>query len=175
MIHPFKSFLHSSKTRLNLGLRTSITNYDLKIQKIVKELEKKGDDITGILDDNIFEITAFILNKTHRNENELKILQSYLYSLKKFVSLLGVEKEELNPLLRNISIHLKGEKFKSGKMVFRFGDKGTKFYLILKGSISVMIIKENKIRLNYYEYIVHLVKLYAIGEVEINDKNYKSK
>ena len=174
MIHPFKSFLHSSKTRLNLGLRTSITNYDLKIQKIVKELEKKGDDITGILDDNIFEITAFILNKTHRNENELKILQSYLYSLKKFVSLLGVEKEELNPLLRNISIHLKGEKFKSGKMVFRFGDKGTKFYLILKGSISVMIIKENKIRLNYYEYIVHLVKLYAIGEVELMKKIIKA-
>ena len=175
MLHPLKSFLHSSKSRLNLGLRSSITNYDLKIQKIISYLDKKGNNIRGILDDNLFEITAFILSKTQRNENELKILQSYLYSLKKFVSLLGVNKEEeLNPLLRNISIHLKGEKFQSGKMVFRYGDKGTKFYLILKGSISVMILKENKIRLNYYEYIVHLIKLYAIGEVELMIKIIKA-
>ena len=175
MLHPLKSFLHSSKSRLNLGLRSSITNYDLRIQKIISYLENKGNNINGILDENLFEITAFILNKTQRNENELKILESYLHSLKKFVSLLGVNKEEeLNPLLRNISIHLKGEKFQSGKMVFRFGDKGTKFYLILKGSISVMILKENKIRLNYYEYIVHLVKLYAIGEVELMIKIVKA-
>ena len=140
-----RSLLHSSKTRLNLGLRSSITNYDLRIQKIISYLENKGNNINGILDENLFEITAFILNKTHRNENELKILESYLHSLKKFVSLLDVEKDELNLLLRKISIYIKGEKFQSGKMVFRFGDKGTKFYLILKGSVSVMILKEKKL------------------------------
>ena len=174
MSRTLRSLLHSSKTRLNLGLSSSITNYDLRIQKIISYLENKGNNINGILDENLFEITAFILSKTQRNENELKILESYLHSLKKFVSLLDVEKDELNLLLRKISIYIKGEKFQSGKMVFRFGDKGTKFYLILKGSVSVMILKEKKIKLTFYEYIVHLVKLYAIGEVELMIKIVKA-
>ena len=107
MSRTLRSLLHSSKTRLNLGLRSSITNYDLRIQKIISYLENKGNNINGILDENLFEITAFILNKTQRNENELKILESYLHSLKKFVSLLDVEKDELNLLLRKRSMYKK--------------------------------------------------------------------
>jgi CRP-like cAMP-binding protein len=79
----------------------------------------------------------------------------------------------LNQLLRKISICLKSEKYPLGKIVFRYGDKGSKFYIILKGSVSILIIKDNKIRLTFYEYILHLIRLYAIGEVNLMIKTVK--
>ena len=79
----------------------------------------------------------------------------------------------MNQLLRKISICLKSEKYPLGKIVFRYGDKGSKFYIILKGSVRILIIKNNKIRLTFYEYILHLIRLYAIGEVNLMIKTVK--
>ena len=61
-----------------------------------------------------------------------------------------------------------------GKLLFRFGEKGQKFYIILKGSVHIMLLKENKIRLTFYEYILHLIRLYAIGESGLMQKIIKS-
>ena len=174
----FKSLKHYSRTRLNLGLSTSYLHYEERIKSILflldDNIKKTKKSKIEIFNDNTLEIIGHILSKSQRNENELKILQSFLQSLKKIISFLNIEeKEELNQLLRKISICLKSEKYPLGKIVFRYGDKGSKFYIILKGSVSILIIKDNKIRLTFYEYILHLIRLYAIGEVNLMIKTVK--
>ena len=150
-------------------LMTSGFHYDIRIQNLLEILEKnKKDSIKIFSDTKSLEIIAYILNKTQRNENELKIICSYLEKLNKFITLLNVDKDDLESLLKNLSVHLKCEKYAKGKVVFRYGEKGHKFFIVLKGSVNILILKENKIRLTFFEYINHLIILYAIGEIGLD-------
>ena len=170
-----KYFKHSTKSKLNLGLMTSGVHYDIRIQNLLEILEKnKKDSIKIFSDTKSLEIIGYILNKTQRNENELKIICSYLEKLNKFITLLNVDKDDLESLLKNLSVHLKCEKYAKGKVVFRYGEKGHKFFIVLKGSVNILILKENKIRLTFFEYINHLIILYAIGEIGLMQKIIKS-
>ena len=171
----FNKYLkHSIKSSLKLEPNTS-AQYDSRIQNLLEIIYKNKRESLKIFNDNkSLEIIGEILNKTQRNENELKIIFSYLKTLKRFITLIKVNQENLKPLLRNISIHLKCEKYPMGKLLFRFGEKGEKFYIILKGSVNILLLKENKIPLTFYEYILHLIRLYAIGECGLMQKIIKS-
>lgn len=171
----FNKYLkHSTKSKVKLELSTGV-HYDSKIQNLLELIHKNKRESYKLFNDNkTLEIIGHILNKSQRNENELKIVYSYLETLKRFISLIGVNQQNLKLLLKNISIHLKCEKYQMGKLLFRFGEKGQKFYIILKGSVHIMLLKENKIRLTFYEYILHLIRLYAIGEIGLMQKIIKS-
>ena len=94
-----KYFKHSTKSKLNLGLMTSGVHYDIRIQNLLEILEKnKKDSIKIFSDTKSLEIIGYILNKTQRNENELKIICSYLEKLNKFITLLNVDKDDLESL-----------------------------------------------------------------------------
>ena len=62
-------------------------------------------------------------------------------------------------------------------MIFRTGDKGDKFYVILKGSINILIPQDVKLMMSEEEYIVYLAKLKVNNEIELfnrcmlNNKN----
>jgi CRP-like cAMP-binding protein len=171
----FNKYLkHSTKSKVKLELSTGV-HYDSKIQNLLELIHKNKRESYKLFNDNkTLEIIGYILNKSQRNENELKIVYSYLETLKRFISLIGINQQNLKLLLKNISIHLKCEKYQMGKLLFRFGEKGQKFYIILKGSVHIMLLKENKIRLTFYEYILHLIRLYAIGEIGLMQKIIKS-
>ena len=170
-----KYLKHSGKSKLKIGVSNTGVHYDSRIQNLLEIIHKNKKELHTIFNDNKnLEIVGNILNKSQRNEKELKILFSYLETLQRFITLLRVNEESLKPLLRNISIHLKCEKYPMGKLLFRFGEKGQKFYIILKGSVNIMLLKENKIRLTFYEYILHLIRLYAIGESGLMQKIIKS-
>ena len=53
-------------------------------------------------------------------------------------------KEKGETEINEISRHLKFEYFNSNDKVFEYGSIGDKFYLILKGSVSVMLPSKNQ-------------------------------
>lgn len=156
---------------LQFGQRFSLSSiFDSKISALSQSIQKNQGDHNknkALFNEDTLELIAHILNKSNRTQSELLILEVYLKSLKNFVELLSSSSVDVDSMLMNISLHLKGEKVKNGNFVFKFGEKGNKYYLILKGSVSVLIPKENKVSLSLFDYTKFLIRLYIIRENEL--------
>ena len=76
------------------------------------------------------------------------------------------KKLDINELSIMCAEILNYTELKKGKVLFRIGDIGDRFYFILTGKISVLKLKEiNNIKMNYEEYIDYL--LFLLEEKEI--------
>lgn len=159
---------------LQFGQRFSLSSiFDSKIAALSQSIQKNQGDQNknkALFNEDTLELIAYILNKSNRTQSELLILEVYLKTLKNFVELLSSSSVDIDSMLMNISLHLKGEKIKNGNFVFKFGEKGNKYYIILKGSVSVLIPKENKVSLSLFDYTKFLIRLYIIREHELLTK-----
>ena len=55
-------------------------------------------------------------------------------------------------------------------MLFRRGDEGDKFYIILKGSVSILIPKSIDVAMSEYEYVYYLLQLKLNNEFSLLKK-----
>jgi CRP-like cAMP-binding protein len=115
-----------------------------------------------------FNTIQYILSKKNRNQKELSIIQEFLNSLNLFNNPTNnVSKEKL---LLSLSSFLKLEKRPQNSILFKFGNKGNKFYIVIKGELSVLILKEKKVELNSVDYFIHLLLLKSLKEDELLKK-----
>lgn len=128
--------------------------------------------------ENLCKAAILVLTKISRSFNENAILIGYLKTLLPLVKMLKDAVNEVNyeDLLKNISFVLKYDYFDDNRILFRYGDKGDKFYLILKGQVAILIPKDEKIELSEEEYFLYLLKLRRYNELEmLNNTLYKNK
>ena len=138
--------------------------------------EKKKDDIIQFINNskkiniNLFDlnIIKYILNKPKRSPDELFIIQMYLSSMK-FLSTLTIPLSR-DKLLYSLSSYLKVENKLKDTILFRYGSKGNKFYIVLKGEISILILKETKQTISFKRYFLHLLLLKMLKEDELVKK-----
>ena len=105
-----------------------------------------GSDILSSLNEvNIplncyLELCIHCLTKPKRTIADLQLINGYLLFMDDFVSLIkkhdGVK---LTDYLQQISMYLGYEKFKPFQLICKFGDKGKKAYIVLKGKIEILI------------------------------------
>ncbi len=158
----------------NLIHKISIIDIEIKrISKIIKtEIENKKNLNQIILNknENIEELVFYALLK-YKNNNEEKILISYYISnnFPKLIDLINKSKINfsLNDIFYLISSNLHREDYKKNYILFRYGDYGNEFYLILKGKINIIVKNDYFIEMNYYEYFKYIEFLYKIKEYEI--------
>ena len=110
----------------------------------------------------------YILSCRLRTKNMLKILNAFLSTMK-FLSL-SADNEDKEKLLYSLSYCLKMEKKPQGSIVFRYGNKGTRFYIVLGGEVSVLIFREKTIEIDHLNYIKYLLYLKVIKEEELAKK-----
>ena len=96
-----------------------------------------------------------------RDSECLQYIINYLKSLPSFMNIISKEKNlKLSEnLIEQISIHLRHEYIPKNNIVCRFGERGEKFYIILKGKVKFFIPKVQKCYLNFEEYILYLMRL----------------
>ena len=114
-------------------------------------------------------LNALTIMPRQRDHECLNHIISYLRSLPSFMNILSKEKNmklEEN-LIEQISIHLRHEFIPKNNIVTRFGEKGEKFYIILKGKVMFLVPKPSKCYLNLEEYILYLIQLRKNNEFEI--------
>ena len=100
-----------------------------------KEEERKLNEQQDTED---LETVCQILKKRAKNSDDLEYLDTYFTKVKFFAdSKAKVDKESFYKLLKCLQY----ERLKGHEILFRKGDKGDKFYIILKGSVKVMIPK----------------------------------
>ena len=99
--------------------------------------------------------------------------------IKKLESETSDKKSDMQNLVFNCAKNLGYVKLEKGKVLFRIGDIGDKFYFILKGKISVLKLKELKniymTNVEYLQYCIFLIKNkedYILNEVFKKNKKY---
>ena len=162
--------------------RASSIEEDNSLKKIAKILtqkieEEKKDlsEIPFILDTKTFNLILYALQKKQKNENDIIFISHYLTSFKTILDLIDKKKilVDSSKILSEISTSIKLEKKRNKELICRYGDSGDKFYLILKGNVSVIIKKEIKIEMTEYEYYSYLLNLKNYSEFELIEDNLK--
>ena len=129
---------------------------------------KEEDQKVIELNEINFNTIQYILSKKNRNQKELSIIQEFLNSLNLFNN--PTNNVSKDKLLYSLSSFLKLEKRPQNSILFKFGNKGNKFYIVIKGELSVLILKETKVELNTVDYFIHLLLLKSLKEDELLKK-----
>ena len=144
-----------------------------------KTVESLNDKILSKLADNNYEIIQIILNKKKRTNEELIIIKTFLATMKYLSSMIKIL--DTDKILFSLSIYLKMESKNKDSILFRYGNKGTKFYILLSGQVTILILKETKVQISFLRYFLHLVQLKMMKEEEllkktiVVNKSYKYK
>ena len=163
----FDQKLEDNAERIATYLKQNIValNESLKNEKN-KESDILYNNLNNI-DINIFDFKTiiYILNKPRRSTDELLIIKTYLSSMV-FISTLKIPLS-LDKLLHSLSLYLKLERKLKDTILFRYGSKGSKFYIVLQGEISIFILKETKQTISFKRYFLHLLLLKMLKEDEL--------
>ena len=158
------------KYKLYSHFETSDDSLEVAITRIASDISfshsTRKTPILSINDPTILSIILYILNKKTRSKNELLILQCMLESFDSFIQGLKYA-DSYKDILINISLVLTYEESLGNSLLFRFGESGDKFYIILKGKVSILLPKEFTASLDYFSYIKYLTYLFYIKEKEL--------
>jgi len=135
-----------------------------KIQSSEKDKNKKEEGDKPLIHVNL-NIVQYILNKRKRTDNDLLIIKCFLLEMN-FMSLLKI-KVGKDKLLFSLGKYLKIEKKPQNSLLFRYGNKGTKFYIVFSGELSVLILKDTKAKISYMRYFMHLLILKLLKEDDL--------
>ena len=164
----------------------NLTINEQYVEKLVKYLNKNQKnklvfELT-IHNPKTLEVIYYILNKSIRTFNDLYLINSYLFQMENFINLLKTYNSSIEQLVGFISSCIKPFKAESNKMIIHIGEKGNQFFIILKGSVSVLVPKERTIRISQKDYENYLKMLFNFNEnyllentIKHNNKIYKIK
>ena len=138
---------------------------------IKKELESGSDlgDITlkKINKEDLGNLIYHIINKgKFFSKLNLDVIKYFLNKYTKYGNFEG-DKELF---LTKLSMSMRAEEYPKDYLLFRKNDLGDKFYIILKGSVSIIITHDINIEMTESEYNNHIEKLRYYKEYHLLEK-----
>ena len=112
-------------------------------KKIIPRISMPKIKLTPI---NIQTIQYILSNKT-KNQNMLIVLNALLSNMK-FVSI-AKDEHDKEKLVSSLSSCLKLEKKSKGSLLFRYGNKGSRLYIVLGGEIKRFNFKGSNCRIDF--------------------------
>ena len=106
----------------------------------------------------------------HSKARKIKVISGYLSSLKNFMLILKDPKESIQEILDKLSLVMKLKKVKKHEIILKEGEKGTEFFVLLRGKISVLTPKINDYYMTEEEYISYLFQLRKKDQNELIHK-----
>ena len=137
-----------------------ITNF---ANKLKEEKEKDKFKFESLLKSEEFNtILKDILTHSYKKETEIYILNTYLRSLTKFMNIIQFSDKEtvIENFLSKISSNLQSLYLEKNNMLMKIGDQGDYFYIILSGSVSVLVTKIISVYMSPEQYTQHLKLLF---------------
>lgn len=135
---------------------------------IIKEILSSKETLSTI---------HYILKKNTKTNDDIYILNTYLKHKNKFISFIQrdeIKDSNTDELLAKITRNLKPQTAEGNSFLFRVGEPGAKFYIILKGSVSVLLPEEKKLKMSYNQYKNYLCHLYKNNEMYLFKKTYEA-
>lgn len=170
----------ASKANIGYNNYDVLKKIDNNVLKLNTELLKNNNCLKKLatkstLNDQIKldEIMIEILLKNKRKEFEVNRIMQYLCTFDNLISFIKSAHNCYDDLLRNIAQKIKYNSQKKNNFLFRVGDYGDKFYIIFKGSVSIFILNEINLTINFYDYFYFISKLFLINEIHLFKLNIK--
>ncbi len=166
--------------RTNKILHSNIKEEDnktiLALAEILKEKEKDKLSTEALFHQpETLIIIKMILTKYEKDETDIYVLTKYLSNLKSFMqTIMQGQPEDFNmiPLLKKISYNLECEEYYKNTFVMKVGEEGKDFYVILSGTVSVLVPKVISIIMTEKQYLKHLKKLHYYKEKHLLERTY---
>ena len=165
---------HSPKRVVRRSISHGKTQLDEEILELYDTIIKKkqsGYSIEELLPhtDENFKYIYYILTKMNKTDKEIFLVKLYLQNLDKFISIFHDATMPLKDLLDKIASQILVENYAINNIICKTGDKGDKVYIILKGSVSVLL----KLHLFQENELISKILLvnkekYNIDERELN-------
>ena len=161
-----------TKLKLNIEINKLIEAKIFQISHhIKKELESGSDlgDITlkKINKEDLGNLIYHIINKgKFYSKLNLDVIKYFLNKYTKYGNFEG-DKELF---LTKLSMSMRAEEYPKDYLLFRKNDLGDKFYIILKGSVSIIITHDINIEMTENEYNNHIEKLRYYKEYHLLEK-----
>lgn len=164
------------KTQQFKALQIKAIEYEESIESLAREITKaQAIDIEKLLSqygkNELMELIQYILAKRQKSQDDVTVLIEYLKTIKEFTTSIQENNDDtflqnvLNKLVKSLAVQLV-----SNSILFKIGEKGAHFYIILKGSISILMPEEIKRHLTPDEYLAHVIFLYQMNETELLNK-----
>ena len=135
-----------------------------RLSEILQDRTKPQSFFEELLDSKkSLSLIHYILTKNTRSSEDIQILNTYLKHKEKLISFIkrdDIDNTNIDELLCKITKNLKSHSSEGNSFLFHIGDKGNKFYIILKGSVSVLLPEERKVKMNISQYKKYLLQLY---------------
>lgn len=123
--------------------------------------------------DETFTLLKQALSKYEKNSDDIFVITKYLKLLKNFMNLLysGITEDyDINSLLNNIASNMKCEEYFENTFLIKVGEIGSIFYIILSGSVYVLVPKVYNVKMSERQYLFHLKLLYNYNEEYLFEK-----
>ena len=167
-------------SELNLNLNMDLNDYNIgnnnKIRHKSPSKRKNSVDLINkklLLDKNTSKVDLCLYALEYppikRNQEMINHIKTYLKTMPSLMNIISKEQNAglSENLIEEISIHLRHEYIPRNNLVCRFGERGEKFYIILKGKVTFLVPKLIKCYLNFEEYITYLMQLRKNDEFEL--------
>ena len=144
--------------------------YEEKLKKFIEGIKENKIKYNSLkilfeYEDN-FKLVFDIYQKYTKSDLEYEILNFYLKSLGNFISLIHSDEpiSQLDNTLTTVNKYLKVKSYNKNSILFRTGDIGAKYYILLRGKCYTLVPRRYKKLMTLEEYKNHLNLLYIFGE-----------
>jgi hypothetical protein len=161
LVEPMDELVEEITKDLKL-VQTNDYREDLALSNLL--IEKTNNNYINGKKIKLVELIFHILKKQLKNENEILMLKLYFLKMEKLVSLLIPLKINISDMLVKLVCQIKSEKSNKNSILFKAGDIGEKLYILLKGSVGILIKKEKNVECTPLEYVKYLIVLYLYQE-----------
>jgi len=106
------------------------------------------------------------LKKPSQNRDQ-GIIIDYIKTLETFMNLIHEQVEDNVEVIKKISKIITYKKNNTNDLIIQYGDKGDDFYIILKGTIGILVPKYFEYYMDEEDFIMHLIKLRKYNQNEL--------
>ena len=133
--------------------------------------------------ETLFYIALPSFKKIIKDDIDKKLISLYLTQMKKFVDLIkkvtsnnnenninNTEKsqgDDIYDLISNVSAHILYHYFPANRVLMRFGDEGEKFYMLLNGTVTIIVARKKSVNISLNEYFRYIALLIIYKEQQI--------
>ncbi len=153
-------FTHSY-SRMSKKSIIRMESEDPNVKTYLNKLAGTNIEVTN--EDKFFKLFINSLRKSNRNFNDNQIVVKYIQGMNEFSDMLKVYMQNYMDLVHIISQTMKYEFHLEKHILFKYGDKGEQFYVILQGSVDILVAKDLKMMMSEEEYFIKLDYLYYLN------------
>ena len=165
-----KNILQKEKENLINTLNMLFTNnpssygYKHDIEELLKEFQ--------ITEEEFFNVVLESFTKEKRNNEDQIFITSYLFFMQEFIKILKTKESykketKLINFLRHLSMDIFYMQTPKEMILMKYGDKGDKAYINLKGDVDVLIPNSKLMNVNENDYLLYLASLIEYKEYNL--------